>query len=223
MRLLSSLALLCTVAAGAPAAADQQLSLSVSSQYVTDGGIFAASDQSNLVQAELVYAHSLKRLGPGTLSFEGAASIGLQQAQLFSQIAAGLFVTGWTAGLRYTLPIPRAPWLAPRLRLGLGGLAAQLSLDDGQGRKASGWSGAFTSYVLLGVEVMLPRRWMWTGASGVTGALVVEGGWIQSTDLAYTLAPGTDPNLRQLATTGTNLGALNLSGPVLRVGVALRF
>lgn len=204
-----------------PALAANELSIRVSQQFVTDRAILTTGGSSDLVQAEFNYAGRVWRPWRGELWIEGGWTIGQWRGTLHQAFDTNLVLQQLTVGARAALPI--RPWMVPHLRAGLGAAVGHLGLRAG-GDDVGAWSGALTGYLLAGVELLLPRPWMYARGRGrFTAGLVVEGGYALSTKLRFTARPEAPPDSLAIAQSGVDLGALSLNGPVLRIGALLRF
>lgn len=202
------------------AAAHNELALRVSSLYAADSGLFTTGGSNALVQAEVGFAHSLRRLRRGDLWAEVSYLGGERNADALG-LASSLVVQQITVGARYTLPI--RPWLVPHLRAGVGGLLGNYKLRSSTVGDVDSWAGGVTAYALLGVTVLLPRAFMnERGASGFTVGLVAEGGAVFSSDLTFGLTPPPPTDL-SAPSTGTSLGSISLNGPLFRIGAVARF
>mgnify|MGYP000906992702 CR=1 FL=1 len=224
MRTNLHLAVIAIALAAAPARAEQEIAIRASSTFaaVTDEGVYAVGSGSALVQAELSYAHTLARLGPGLLWIEGSYTAGSRsEHSLYGRFDTSLFAQQFTAGARWSWPVLR--WLAPHVRLGLGALVGELDLRGTAQSASDAWSAAFTSYALAGVTLTIPRRPRADGSTPFTAGIVIEGGGLFSSPLAFHTAPDHPDNLLTIPTTGADLGALTLTGPVFRAGIVARF
>ena len=79
------------------------------------------------------------------------------------------------------------------------------------------------AYALAGVTLTIPRRPRADGSTPFTAGIVIEGGGLFSSPLAFHTAPDHPDNLLTIPTTGADLGALTLTGPVFRAGIVARF
>ena len=221
------LSLLITLSAPWPAEAHNEIGLRFSSTMLADSGIFALAKHDRVAQAELSYARALFDPQRG-LWIEASWMIGRVRADLFGDEveATGLFQS-FSLGTRYTLPL--TPWLVPQMRAGLGLSTGDVSLLGANvgGRRDSVSSStelALGGYLLAGLELLLPRRWMYRATgSGFTGGLTIEGGVTFTTPMRFELAPEPDDELRTIPLSGVDIGSLTVSGAVLRVGVVMRF
>lgn len=225
MRTRRTLPLVVTLAAlaASPARAENELAVRAGTTFaiVADEGLFATGGAPGITQAELSYARTVARLGPGALWIEGGWSIGSRgERSLYGRFDASLLAQQLTVGARWSWPVLR--WLAPHVRVGLGGLAGELQLQEG-GSRSDTWSGAFTSYALAGVTLTIPRRPRDDGRTPPTVGVVVEGGGVFSSPLAFHAEPSRSGDLLTIPTGGVDLGALTLTGPVVRLGAVVRF
>lgn len=216
--------------ASAPAQAQNEISLRVSTSWQADSGRAAIDTDNTLVQAEFNYARALMPLPFGQLWAEASWTLGRSQADLFDgTFDSSFFLQSFTIGTRYTLPI--LYWLVAHVRTGLGLGVARLGIEPGPSANLSGstnesasaWGAGLSGYLLAGVEVLIPRRWMKRGDSGVTGGIVIEGGLTFSTTYNFSLAPDRDGEKIASPLTGVEVGGFNPSGAVLRIGAVLRF
>ena len=206
---------------GAPARADNEISVRVSTAFTSAGsGVAATGSNSALVEGEFGYARLLARPGPTRLWIEGDYMIARRSGTAFG-ISDTLTLHRLTVGGRLCLPIPRAPWLQPHVRLGAGAGAGQFTLTS---FGTSSWAATFTGHALAGLEILIPRSWMRDPrGSGVTAGLVAEGGVTFATQMRFLAAPDQPDDTIHTPLTGTQLGTLDLTAAVVRVGAVLWF
>jgi hypothetical protein len=205
------------LAVPATASAQNLVSLRVSQSFIPSSSFDALSPNDHLVQAELAYARRLLPLRAGALWLEGSYLVGTAKADLFAQsLRTKTLIQSVMFSALYRVPLYR--WLVPRARVGAGVLWGSLELGGAAG-EVSDRAAGFSGQLLVGVELLLPRR----SATSVTGGLVVEGGYGLSTALRFKLAPERDDELRTIPLVGVDLGSVGLSGGLLRVGAVLRF
>ena len=203
------------------ARADTEVSMRVSSQVVNDSGYAAFSTTTGLTEVGLGAARSLATLWRTRVWAEASYQYGHPVGAPFGgDFNTDVILHTATLGARIELPI--WSWLVPEVRAGVGVLLGKMSFADTQ-TTASGWSDTFTTYVLGGVELMLPQRWRGDIGRWNWG-LLIEGGWVAAGDLHFVLTPDTpDDKLVHTKTTSTDFGALSMSGPTVRVGFLMRF
>ncbi|MBK6847484.1 MAG: hypothetical protein IPG96_08095 [Proteobacteria bacterium] len=82
-----------------------------------------------------------------------------------------------------------------------------------------------TSHALAGVQALwrLPRAGGAARAGVPRIGLVLEGGYVWSSALHFRVALPRDADSLQAPRASVGLGALDLGGPTVRVGAALRF
>lgn len=212
----------------AAAFARNEVALRVSTSFLTDSGYHAISQDSRLMQAEISYARALFHAQRG-LWAEVSWTVGSSRAELFGQdLELRGLLHSVTAGVRYTLPL--RPWLVPCARAGVGLLFGNLTLDGGAARaggvetQITDHAAGFTAYLLAGVQLLLPRRFLYENDErGITGGLVIEGGVTASTALGFDLGPEPDEELRRIPLANAALGSLAVTGGVIRAGLLLRF
>lgn len=205
-----------------------EVAVRLSTSFLTDSGYHAISADSRLMQAEISYARALFHSQRG-LWAEASWTVGSSRADLFGQdLELRGVLHSVTVGMRYTLPL--RPWLVPCARAGVGLLFGALTLDGDAARSGgvtseiSDHATGFTAYLLAGVELLLPRRFLYEDdARGITGGLVIEGGVTASTALGFDLGPERDDELRNIPLGETNVGSLAITGGVIRAGLLLRF
>ncbi len=224
---LSSLPLpLLLLLASPPADAHNEVSLRISNSYLADDSFAAISEDNLLLQAELSYARALFDAQRG-IWIETSWTVGAKRADLFgTALEARGLIQSLTIGGRYTWPL--RPWLVPQARAGLGVIFGALSLDGdikpgAINGEISDVSAGITAYLLAGVQLLLPRRWMYGAERGITGGVVIEGGVTVSSPLSFSLSPEPDEDLRTIPLSGTDVGSMSITGGVLRVGALLRF
>jgi hypothetical protein len=209
------------------ASANNEVSLRVSSNYMVDDGVYAFSENSQLVQAELTYARALFHPQRG-LWAEASWTVGGSSADLFgSQLSSRALLNAFTLGARYTRPL--WPWLVPMARAGLGVLIGSMRIEGNatmgsESPSISDTTAAVYGYLLGGVELLLPRRWMRIDdRAGWTVGLVIEGGLVFSSSLSWTLKPEQDEDLRLIPLDGTDIGGFSATAGVFRLGLLARF
>lgn len=220
LRLLAAALAAAVLCHAGAARAENELSVRVSTAFTGGGsGVAATGSSGALVEGELGYARLLSYLGPTRLWFEGNYMIARRSATTFGFVHE-LDLHRATAGVRLSLPIPRAPWLQPHVRVGVGVAAGNYRI----GSIAGDWATAFTGHALGGFELLLPRAWMKrSGGEGFTMGFVVEGGLTYATALAFTSEPASAGDVIRTPTSGTPLGSLDLTAGVVRAGAVLWF
>lgn len=182
-----------------------------------------------LGQVELSYDRRLLRLGGLELWAELSAAGGGLNSQIFGgALHTELALLSLTAGARCAWPL--LSWLALQGRAGVGPAWGRLAL---QGRFGSAQVEptvtdqdlGVTSHALAGVQALwrLPRAGGAARAGVPRIGLVLEGGYVWSSALHFRVALPRDADSLQAPRASVGLGALDLGGPTVRVGAALRF
>lgn len=206
-----------------PAVAEAETSLSVrsSNRFVADPAYDLLSGDDLLPQLEFNAAGRVLSLWPGHLWVEGSYLLGWRKSSLFGgRSTSWAYTHTFLAGARFTAPL--LSWLAPMARVSLGVVVGGLGLKSkgAAGQEAEAWTAAFCGQALAGVEIKIPRVSVFKRA---TAGLVIEGGYTYATPLNFDLEPATNDDLRLIGQTGADLGSLDLSGPMVVVGMVVQF
>lgn len=221
---------LCTGLRVAQAAAEpaNELSLRGASTFGAHDEL-ASLGGGALGQVELSYDRRLLRLGGLELWAELSAAGGGLSSQIFgAALHTELALLSLTAGARCAWPL--LSWLALQGRAGVGPAWGRLAL---QGRFGSAQVETtvtdqdlgVTSHALAGVQALwrLPRASGAARAGAARVGLVLEGGYVWSSALRLRAALPREDDSLQAPRASVGLGALDLGGPTVRVGAALRF
>ncbi|MCB9557442.1 MAG: hypothetical protein H6707_15145 [Deltaproteobacteria bacterium] len=208
---------------GVEASANNELSLRAGPAFA-GRSVDAVARQGAIIVAELSYARALFDPQRGLwleASYIGAGST----ARLFDTTpSAELSLFGAAVGARYLYRV--APWLVAHLRGSLGFTYARFSL--GTSRLAdpddvADGDFAFLAQVLGGVQLLIPRRWMFEERDGgFTVGVSFEAGAMFTSPLRFSAQPGGD-RAGVWPVYGTSLGQLSLSAAVLRFAFVFRF
>jgi Outer membrane protein beta-barrel domain len=216
-----AIAALLIASVSAPARAAQEVAVRLSAELASDNGLYATGSSKSLLQAELGYAHTVRSFRRAQIWIEGSWTIGERHDSLFSTWTTSLLAQQFTVGVRGTFPVRR--WFVPQVRGGMGAMLGTLRINGLESGGFDETSSAFTSYVLAGAQLLLPRPWTAQGKHLVTAGLVVEAGYCYSSSMRYSLSPAGTPDTLQMPSVPTELGTVSLSGPLFRVGALLRF
>lgn len=215
------LALLLLLPCAGTASAETSLSVRSSNRFVTDASYDLLSSDDLLPLMEINAAHQVLTFWPGHLWVEGSYLLGVSDNKIFGGRARA-----WTsthtilAGVR--LSVPLLGWLEPMVRVSAGVVVGGLGLESemAHSQDADDWTAAFCGQALAGVEFKIPRISVF---KNVTGGVVVEGGYTFATELEFNLETSVDDDLRLIPRSGSTLGSLDLSGPMVVVGALIQF
>jgi len=219
------------------------LSTAVDTRWVWDGSYDLLSANDVLPAFELGVGHRVIGGLTAGLSWQGG---GVSERNLLSAYEAELFHQGLSLALTWERPVARE-WFRPLVRAEAGVVAARLGvgLPDPDGSRAQGedvsqW--AFAGRYHLGAGVRLVPFSNVRGArtepqadggqeadepAGFSFAIDAELGYTFATDLQFDdlkrPEPEEEPEVPDIPVQPLDLGAFDLSGVELRIGVLMRF
>lgn len=219
----SAACLLTLLAAPRAGRANNSFSIRINQSWIADSSFDVVSDNDHIVQAEFTYARRLLDLWRGELWVDGAWMGGTSKTTLFGeQVRSQAFLQTITFSARYAYPV--YSWLVPYSRVGLGVGVGTFELQPSEnGEEVLDRAASFTGHLLLGVEVLWPRRALLTGSSYLTAGVLIEAGYAFGTNLGFDIEPDEDDDLKQIPLSGADLGGLSTNGWQLRIGGILRF
>ncbi len=209
--------ILCAGTAGA----ETSLSVRNSNRFVADAGYDLLSSDDLFPQLEFNAARRILSVWPGHLWVEGSYLLDWRKNKIFGgRATAWSYTHSFMVGARFSVPV--FSWLEPMARVSMGVVVGGLDLKSNLARSqnAEAWDAAFCGQALGGIELKIPRVSIF---KRVTAGIVVEGGYTFATDLEFHAEPSVDEDLRLISQTGTTLGSLDLSGPMVVVGAVVQF